>query len=770
MKKRCWIGVLLFLIAISRLRAEFPIVPLTLIGVNEVVGAGRHDGDTYGGAIDFRLGRDNLGFPNLSGVVQTGGMAGNCYAMAFVTKRMFERSTYRNSDRSYETKRGFTLDQLATVLKGPATGKVTAEDFASLYDMTSDPTFDEGRAMAYIQQQTRRSGPRPTAVTGRQLMILRMMQLVTSVHYLHYLQVQAPSVVDAVVAGLVKEGTAPKLTDRSLDSIKKQLGEGKTCMICMWNTAVSFGHVILAYKMEVRGNTTDIYVYDNNLQYAGGRTTELVLRVEKDGEKRNYKLLEKKPEGLVPDTTYDGSDFFTRAATLSILHLPDLTLAKIQELGEKIGSAEVNAAQLMAVHSFLLSLTTQAPDKRSLREDIRSFLMDAQEIVARPSSLTSSSSTAPSRITSTSTPREINQFLEANTEIAMKTVVPFALPSGISLEDTHLMVSAKDANRAYLETTLKLSATSPLQTMLDIMSRSSLLRGCPDIGLWASAVRDIVRESALSAHVKLLLTKAAMPRLPSTFSPQYGVLPELRFCHAVVGNIKPSKGLENPFQVEISKEILKNGVAVVVQRTQLTKRDFTFDYFFPTGTARRGDFKINSLDVDLRDGRRGKEGYVDISAQVETHPLSAGTGYSWTITPKISVQCYRDSAESLKPNQWRIAGSMNGDITANGTLERLMSGTLSDIATAVFPALSSPINSYVDTQLRDFFAMPAPISITKVAVGPRSFTTEIGPGTIDFESLTKKYLMIPAQVQNNAEIRQIRVTADRLVLGGRATR
>jgi hypothetical protein len=306
--------------------------------------------------------------------------------------------------------------------------------------------------------------------------------------------------------------------------------------------------------------------------------------------------------------------------------------------------------------------------------------------------------------------------------------------------------------------------------MLDVLSRSSLLRGAADISHWAGAVRDIVDKSALSAHVKMILTKAAMPRLPSTFSPQYGVIPQVRFCHAVVGNLAPSKDLTNPFQVEVSKEILKKGVGVIATRTRLTDRTFTFDFNFPTGTARRGDFKIESVDVDLRDGRNDGPGYADLSAKILTHPLTTETGYSWNIEPKVSFQIYRDNRESLKPNQWRIAGTVEGTLQPNELVGRLLGGAVGDAATAVFPALAAPINSYIDTQLREFVAMPAPITVKNVAVAAKTFTFEVGPGTLDFATLAKKYLMIPESLHNNAEISQIKVASDRIILGGRAQR
>jgi len=235
----------------------------------------------------FEIGKHNLGFCNPSGAVSMGNMNGNCYTMAHVARLFCEGARFEATVPSGR-RSGFRMEELRGWLTGGASGpRFPVYGYESLYAMTNVPGM-AGLA-EWLEAATRGSlgmGGMPTTMGGPGAAqaddLVAMDQLVTAIHYTHYIQVVGPTFIEKVVGPLLAgASTHGGITLKSVERMNESLEKNRLPLICIFNPKDVFGHVVLAYK-TVRpreGGHTDVYVYDSN-EHHGGNLDETAFRVD----------------------------------------------------------------------------------------------------------------------------------------------------------------------------------------------------------------------------------------------------------------------------------------------------------------------------------------------------------------------------------------------------------------------------------------------------------------------------------------------------------
>lgn len=742
-----FLTVLIFLICTATAFAQ-EVRRMALLGVDS--GQTTTATTTFGASIDFRIGRDNFAFPNLSGAVRTAGMSGNCYSMAACAKLFYERVRFEPSDLADERKRGFDVAALSAHLAS-GTGRFTVQDYSSLFDMTNDSTFGETEAMAHIRRSSGLDGGAATALTGRPRMITQAVQLVSTVHYTHYMQVQAPNFLGPAVATLMSGASAPEVTRRALGTVKSQLERGRLALVAMWNPAVVFGHVVLAYRVDTTRDHDDVYVYDSNVQH-GAERAETILRITRDGRLTTMK----KAPGAAPaaDPIYDGSDWYARRDTLSLVHLGDDAHegANLRALADRLTRTDLTTVYLTSVHGLLDSLTQADPSTRTLRDDVRTFLLEIQTVQQAAGDPTIRPS---ERITTTAGALEINRLLSAHTELTVKTVVPHALPPGLELSNTTLLLHRTDANLAYLDTTLTIRRGSPIKDLVRALAGSAMLAGYTALFEWLETAERLVGELAVVVRVKTLLRKRAMPR---GFKTPYGLMPEVQSLHAALGDITRAETPDHPFQVEIAKPVLQKSLELLAERTRILNRTIT------EGPV---DARLESISLDLEAGDTTRPGKLNVTGRLRAftrvNPLQSERGIDWTADPlTLSFQIYRYRSRNMPANRWYVHARLDGRLSARDGLAGLATGTLAEIATAAFPALKSRLQDFINERFAPILNFVEGLELKNLAASTSALTADTGEALVDLEKLGQSAFGAPFPV----EVKQVRIQSDRIILGG----
>lgn len=702
---------------------------MTLLGVDS--GQTTTATTAFGASIDFRVGRDNFAFPNLSGAVRTAGMSGNCYAMAACAKLFHERARFEAGEG------GFEVAALATHLSS-GSGRFAIRGYSSLFDMTNDAKFGEADAMAHIRRSNGLDGGAAAALSGRPKMIAQAVQLISTVHYTHYMQVQAPRFLEPAVA------PAPEVTKASVASVKAQLERGRLALVAMWNQSVVFGHVVLAYRVEAARDHDDVYVYDSNVQH-GAERGETILRIGHDGRITTMK----KAPGAAPaaDPIYDGADWYSRRDALSLVHLADDAHegANLRALADRLARTDLTTVYLTSVHGLLDSLTQGDPARTTLRDDVRTFLLEVQTVQQAAGDRTIRPS---ERITTTAGALEINRLLTAHTELTVKTVVPHALPAGIELSNTTLLLHGTDANLAYLDTTLTLRKGSPVKEVIRALGNSAMLAGQTALFEWLETAARLAGELAVSVRVKTFLRKRAMP---TGFKTPYGLMPEVQGLHAAVGDVARADTPDHAFQIEIAKPVLQKSLELLLERTRALQQT--------------GDVRVDNVSMDLEAGDGSRPGKLVLTARVRAFSpvLSANRGINWTVDPvSLSFQIYRYRSRNMAANRWYVHGRLGGTVSARDGVAGLAAGAVTDIVTAVFPALKSRLDAWISENLANALTFVEGLELKNLAVSTSALTADTGEALVDLEKLGQRAFGAPFPV----EVKQVRILSDRIVLGG----
>lgn len=725
-------------------------------------------GSKHGDRIGFTFGRDNLGFANLHGAMSLGGMAGNCYTMAVVSKLFFERANWKPDTA---TPAGFTFDGLATALAQGARFDVNA--YRSLFDMSNEPGFGEREVFAHLAREKgiEPGGPLP-ALTGKQLQISRLMQVISTIHYLHYMQYQAGHFLEAVLRSKMSgTGQVQEVTKREMGAFAAQLDSGRTCLLLMLNTAEVYGHVILAVRMTRAADADLIECYDNNIQH-GGETRATVIKILKSGMVEGY--YRKEADGkLTKDPIYDGSSWFANRSTLAVILLPDTSLEERdgRALARKIASADIETAYLLASGELLKSLTEKSPRDETLRAGVLAFIRKVQQVQA---SIGRDVEVLPANADVAA----INRVLAARSDLAVRSQFPYALPEGITLTNTRVQLDPYVEDRATVATTITLEANSPVAGLVGVLQKSATLARYGTLADWVQAVRDRVGPTRVSCEVELSLLKSEMPMGAKT---RYGVMPYVQRSHLTIGDITPSARIPADHMVEISEKALQGTLDVLL--TKLGAIDYTWrfeyvlipgrkwsvlgrEYTITTEQKRDGTVNFKKMKVDCiaptGDAPAGSVAVgVDIAAFVEVNPIRDGRGINVTATP-LSGRMSMDRRGNSPEGHWTVRSAINGNLTVDdGTPKDMLSRALLGLAEKAFPFFANRVNTLIREKLAAYAELKTPFAIQSLDVNTQNLTVRLTEGVVDLKLLARHLfnVEIPANLVSAA------AKDDRVILG-----
>lgn len=548
-------------------------------------------------ARDFVIGRDNLGFANPSGALSVPGLSGNCYAMAAVAKLFHEAGDYRPDERMSPS---VDAEQLAESLRSPAYPwpPFPVRGFESLYQLSTAP--EGARSEAWMEGWARYQvglaatppeGPMPDnvdAATG-------IYQLVTMVHYLHYMRFQGDNLLESVIRrSLEGSPSVAQVAARSLGRIRELLDGGHLAMVAVFNPRpeVFMGHVLLVYRqVEVPSmGYTDLYVYDSNLHFARSRrlpespTDEAFVRVHSDGR------LEIKAEtagGVIHDVPVYAGDAMiedAEAAMLLVLDDPEGDASLRGQLADQVPRARHHAGYLLATGDLVDSLTQHPPGESNLFEDVRGFVRATARVGDSEG------------IPADATVAELNAFLETHTEEAVRLVFPMVLPEGLAVRDVELRFDEADPNRAWLQSTLTLSRSASLDAVLEVLHQSALVDDEEVASLLQSA-RRAFEGQILRLRTRLRVEKGE----PHGRLGRYGPVVTLQGTHLVVGDLDPgSMAPGDDHRIEIAEEVVQSFVHDLLTRRGVVGARIERRYQVPTQGTRTGYVRLDDVVVDSR--------------------------------------------------------------------------------------------------------------------------------------------------------------------------
>ena len=263
--------------------------------------------------------------------------------------------------------------------------------------------------------------------------IVEVYKLITTIHYLHYLQNQAHHFLRNGLDDFAGK-KAPAITLESVAEMSKLCSKGELPLLLIFNPRIPYGHVVLNYKVEDKEENPyyDVYICDSNYQF-GKNLDESILRVDK---KTGLFSMYTKPAAGGPITasgTYSGSTWFNDKEHSALIVLPNPNDYDEQRaiLADKLEVTGEESGYIMAVGDYIRDVTTQSPQQSTLFKDTRKLLVAMQNVQGNQGV----DSTVGS-IGLQSSIKETNEYLAANTDHAIKTVFPYALPTGIALEGT----------------------------------------------------------------------------------------------------------------------------------------------------------------------------------------------------------------------------------------------------------------------------------------------------------------------------------------------
>ncbi|MBI4868028.1 MAG: hypothetical protein HY816_13870 [Candidatus Wallbacteria bacterium] len=716
----------------------------------------------HGRDVRFELGRDNPAFPNPNGAMHLGSIAGNCYTMAFVTKLFFESGEYDASDTREPA--GFDLKELADHLADSRNGPFRVRGFASLFEMTDTPGFGESEVFDYLSKLHGAKPEDAPRLAPREKMVVQLVRLVTTIHYLHYLQTQASSflrpIVESKLQGIPGER---RLTRSDIASIQSELDRGRTSLVALFNTAENYGHVVLAHGVQSSRGAHYLFLCDSNTQCRSERRHS-VLKVSSVGRVEGLYL--RSPDGsLVEDRGYEGQDWWSKKETLCVVQLPAFPLgsADMRALARKALVADEETAYLVAGGALVHEVTMESPDRTSLRESTLGFLRNVGQIQR---SLGQEHIAPGDRLDARADVRAINRFLEKYTDLGVRTAWPYALPRGISVGKTRLRLDEADPNRAYLDTRLTLSTGATVDTLTRALSDSAMLRSLGELGPWVQSARNRLGDVRVTAQLELELRKQALPR---GWKVPYGLMPVPLRTHVVLGDIEPSRKLGVDHQLEISKRALQAGLETAVDAMGLIGKEFKFTYdlellgqkiFSRTSFAR-----IDKLGLDLRGPPTSRSHGVlqlqgDFYVFVRCNPVDGDKGIS-VAAPGLNVNLHLYRKPSLPRERWHFFGDVASNLKIEDGLGDVVTTILLVLAEKLFPLVKNWLNEYIETKLDEYVTLEEPIGVHDPDLEPKTLFVNSGEALLDVDSLAQRLF----QVKSPVTIDEVRVEADRLVLG-----
>ena len=715
----------------------------------------------------FVIGKHNLGFANPSGAVRVQGMSGNCYTMAFVARLFYERATFQ---KDAEGERGYNVDELRQNLRQPKNKckPFVVKGYESLFEMTSASSISAYRLDNWVDEMTRyRLGlaaqPPKEAAPANADELVDIYQMISTIHYLHYMQNQMQSFVGSALEDkLGGSSSGFSVTKRALGEMKAQLGRNELPLLLIYNPREQYGHVVLAYKIAEGATTTsdDVYVYDSNTQY-GTTMDESIIRVNRSTG--SFSLFKQKASDgqVVADNKYNGDSWFDdqQGSRLISLSNPNQRFADRELLANKLRHSDEETAYLIASGEFIESVTQKSPSQSSLMKDTKGLLLNLQNARKK---IGVNASFIKGELSENSTITEVNEYLANNTEASLRTIFPYALPEGMSIDESSVRFSTTNHNKAYVGLKVTIAQGAPIDRIVGSLKQSAFFAGEKGLADIIADLGKTFKGEKISIKTKLTLTKAACSN--STIG-KYAPTPILTGSHIIIGDMGSlRRGNEGDHCIEISESLMQRLTKSLLSRKKITGTKFNFDYDFTLLRRyykRRGYVIVDSVVPEC------KWHAYDIEAEAHGFApvISSSKGINYKakdVTGTIRFKKRNDKGKNI----FDISASFDGKLELKTGLGRLADWitleVMGKLLTAFFPYFSDKIEDLVEDGLDDYLSIVkgSSVSISGLSVKAKGVEFKLDPLTVDLEATVKKFLGDMMQ----AEIKDVRSLPDRLML------
>ncbi len=747
----------------------------------------------------FVMGQDNIGFANPGGAVQIAGMSGNCYTMAVVAKLFYQAARYQAQLGQGET-RGFDRRELAAALRArdfPATA-FPVRGYASLFELSDARSLSGPEA--FMDQASRhrtglRADPPDETAPANADSLVELYRVITTIHYLHYIQNQAQSLVGSLLRhARVGADAVPRVQAATIARLKETLPTGELGVLCMFNPdpKVVFGHVVLAYKVveEEGAPHTDIYVYEDNQVY-DRNTPETILRVERATGKFEY--WEKSPRG-VPQRQGNGNPgySFWNPDTMNLLLMPDSNAdpAQREELARKLEASDEATAYVQASGDLIGNLTRRPPPgwyrgqgqvppvrdepaqggnperltESSLGNDIRTFVLALQRsnrhLGVRPPFLRGEP------LPEDATTAQLNTYLEANTDAVVRNLFPYVLPEGLSLSDTRLRVDETDPNRASLWTTLVIEQRTPIDRILREVESSFLFARDPKVAALVRGASGVFAGEKITLKLRFSLVKGETPAALREKVGRFAPVPNLDGSHAIIGDLQAGTydPAESDHRIEIAERILARSLTAALRsQGAFTKQSFSYSVGFADHTS---DFTLRSAGLDTQTRSlvltAGFGGFLGFNPFWDDY----GSGYS----SREPMQARLNVTKATGKNVFRVSASASGQVSfSDGVTSFLIDKAIEAVNLVLglfLPQIQTAASGFVSAQLGRFvtFANGTSLTFGRPGVTSRGGVVSLWLPINAFDIDVGATITTLFGSRAPMEVKDIRFTTDRLVL------
>ncbi len=717
----------------------------------------------------FVIGRDNLGFANPHGSVSVAKMAGNCYTVSLVTRIFFEHARYHSTVPEGKEK-GFKSADIARALraKDPKDRFFDVYGYKSLLDLTYTTKVPSHQLDEWAERMSRQAlGIDPAkndpSLPENTKEIVEMYKLITTIHYLHYMQNQAQHFLKNGLDDIAGK-KASEITLEAVQEMSRQTANGELPLLLIFNPRIPFGHVVLNYRVENKEEDPhyDVYICDSNYQY-GPHLDESILRVDKKtGLFSMYK--KSATDGkITASSTYSGSSWFNDKDHSALIVLPNPNGYDEQRaiLADKLDATNEETGYIMAVGDYIKDVTTQSPQTSSLFKDTRKLLVAMQNV-----QISEGVDSTVGSIRLNSTISETNAYLKANTDQAIRTVFPYALPQGIELKDTSLLFDSNNENRAQLQTTIILSRGAEIDRIVEEVSKSTLFANDNRLGEMVTALNEAFENEKLTAKLKFRIEKEACP--VSTLG-KYAPMPILLSSHIIVGDMASTRtSNQGDHYVEISESVLQKSAKAALESLDIIGHRQNFDYSFTLGSGyfskrftRKGYVQLNSLKPEC--SYRGLTIAASYHGFAPVATSNSGVSFS---SRRFAGTLRFSRPRGAAKNEFTVSSSLYGTQSINaglGPFDSVLVDVLGSVGEFIFSNyFADTIENIIEKSMKDYVVLSSgsSVEINSVSFSSSSASCRLAPLTIDVGASVKKLL----GDKMRAEVIDIKTTNDRLIL------
>ena len=735
----------------------------------------------------FVIGRDNLAFQNPHGALSVGGFAGNCYTMAW-TARLFRQAALFRPEAGTEPR--LDLQAVAATVNSPAFPRppFPVPGAASLYQLSAlpadAPDAFEPWVRATLSADARLDDAVPAGPRAPER-LLQLYRLISTVHYLHYIQEQLGEFTRLVALGaLAHQGSMPqRLNQTTLALTSHLLQADQTPILLIFNPdpAVTYGHAVLGYKLvEARDaggalRHTDLYVYDSNLQH-GDQLDETVLRFDAATGRHHLYRRRATTGELVPDDYYDRADWFTGPdVAVHVMNDPNQDPERRQRLAAKLMAAAEETSYMLVGDRFLEDLTTRSPEQSGIEQDLKRFVFRLQE--ARRHHGDPLQPELPSEASEDT----FRRFLLLHCTRVLDEVAPYLLPAGVALKDAALDLPRGTPNRLTLHLAITLEGSGSLDEILAGLRSSALLAGATDLEAMLRGARDLIAGQRVDLDLRLEIEKGAAldPRL-GAYGPRVRLVGS-RIRIGTLDRTPPAEGDRistrtawfapaTEHQLHLDERVLDSLLQRLLTDTGVLGKTWTQTNLLPGGLKR--DLEVTVDSAALQCNASGLQlsfelhGLAGVTGQRTGYVFDTSTNRGDRVVLPLSLQV-------STPGELRVGLVPWGHLNVDDGLGGLTNGGMAFVLEALFPYFTGWIEDTLTEQVEGAVAL-----VPGETVAVEDLRVKTGDGeTLGFSANVPKVRMdVDATARKLAggglglRISGVEVASDRLVLVFRESR